>query len=1826
MKREVWNFTTTFMRIFVLFILVSATNVTVMAKGFDPASGTLTISELFSAGDLNTKVDRNLSGNNYTQVKRLVITAGTLNTADCKFITQNLSKLEELNLEKTANFENGEVPKSAFEGNLSLRRVQADNVKSIGFKSFSLCQNLEEVDFPDVTKIGVQAFAQAKGSNSGQLRVARFPKLQSMDQRVFYYCVNLEELYLNNPPKLSRPEGKEGLWFSFVTNLKIYVPDRAAYENFIKLENCDETDWSAYNFVAVNGEELPKIQQAPAYNDADYNSLRDQLLPRFDKSDKDFSGKYYTGDFKVSLNMYTFNMNLNAWINNTSNATKLSTLDAIRWAKKAGFDAVDITCYYIPGYSNTTMPTLPEKEIMKSAQEIKALCAQLGITISGTGIQNSFADPNEARRKMDIERTKFWIKVANEMGAPIIRIFVGYPPVDVRREGWEKIARERIAVDIREVAQFAKENYPDVRIGIQNHGDMLATANQVIQLLKWVDCDNVGIVNDTGFYRDFLTTDATQYDWYKDIALVLPYSINFQVKKKPAGAETKELMDLHKIMTNIRKSPYRGYIPIELLWVPKDEGYPGNLKTPPYEETLAFLAKLKQAMEDTKKEDTKEGEVSMCPTKRLKLPNSLMSPNFLIPPNSSTSSMSPMSLKSSHPNVFAVDETKKTISITENTGFFRLMEQINFGPGAIAQVTDTRGMPGTDIEELRSGDKLIIRNGTSTETYLISVKRFERINLALNPKPENIKVSSFRGSTSGVKAFDGNSTGTSGSGFQIDNSQGTTAGKETFWLAVDLGEEKTVTSFGVAWGTSVANLRNRLKNGTYRVEYTSDPAKWAKLSNATVSGSSGLSNYSKPSGWTVAYTQNVNDLPDANGNKVFISPPADPIRARYVMVTGELASRWIEIYNFFVFQEAPTDKEPVKPVYPTEDLARILPDYAGMSLTTGRPAIIKQGGNVPAYHVWAMENITVSGKLTDPNGKTIYTFPAMNIKKDQLSKIDPNVPANVNGTYKMEFTIAGNKTVYDTYYFTAVNEEVSEYTYHNPYPAIFMKEDKLVYVPDYHGNTVVDYSNAGYKGGGVSIPNVPVEIILEPSTDTKSDDAERIQNAVNILGRIEPDKNGFRGAILLKAGTYRVDSSIRIDKSGIVIKGEGDGHETIKNYPKPLSPTNWEDYTQSEKPETGVTKVVATWVASSYDKNVAIFNFAGGGNANTGDPIDVIDQYVPAGAHTIKLANVNGLSAGNSVKVRKSVNMAWIQDLKMDVITDAPGVLSANQWAKNGKIESRFTNSEQECTIKSIDATAKTITLNEPLVDALDMRYGVSTVVTFDPVGRIQNVGIENIQLISRFDPSSTADNSAFGVDYKSYDDEFHAQVGVRIGNAENIWVRRMTTYHIDGAVNIFDGSRWITVQDVNCLEPVSGTGGERRYSFSNSGGTLVLNQRSYTRYTRHGFIIMGNVVGPNVFYNNRSDYQFDANEPHLRWSTGGLYDNVKGRIYVQNRWNNGTAHGWSGSNYVLYNNEGKFIISQNQLAANYLLGQSSEADRLPFVMDEVDPGNVPNFMACEYSVGKRMTPDGLYIQQMKDRMGQTAVDNVNVSAIPAYIDESGAFSGRFAFLSDIFVDGVRLKEFKREVLDYTIPIPLDYSVLPVITAKGEPGTEVQKSDNGKAVTFTVTKEGKIQSIYKVNYGFVSKEPVSSSGGTGQLSNLLDGSEKTSWAQSGTPWIQFYVGDKPVEIQEVSLGYGRDTQNRRQYYFDFEISNDGYNWTTVKNNNWQKDNLGNGRIMSMQVAPGVGNSRSDYETFVFPKGTKARLLRVNMYGARNGQSTGTTNTNRYWAIDVKVAQ
>ncbi|MDB5085973.1 MAG: xylose isomerase [Bacilli bacterium] len=309
-------------------------------------------------------------------------------------------------------------------------------------------------------------------------------------------------------------------------------------------------------------------------------------------------GEYYTGDFKIGLNMFSFNINLNAWLKGRDGTPHIDTMQAIRYAKEAGFDSVDITAYYIPGYEAKSMPSKSDAEIKQYARDIKALCKELDIPISGTGVFNDFVESDDEMRALHVKRVKYWIDVAAEMGAPVMRVFSGKIPEDIDELGWETIVKTRTVPALRELAEHGATK--GVQVALQNHGDMMSSADQIIQTIKWVNHPNVGIINDTGYFREFRSENALTYNWYKDIAAVLPYTFNFQVKKKPAGAETTELLDLDRFFTDLRRSDYRGYVPVELLWRPGDAGHPRDRSEPPYEDITEFLVQVKAAMQRTK--------------------------------------------------------------------------------------------------------------------------------------------------------------------------------------------------------------------------------------------------------------------------------------------------------------------------------------------------------------------------------------------------------------------------------------------------------------------------------------------------------------------------------------------------------------------------------------------------------------------------------------------------------------------------------------------------------------------------------------------------------------------------------------------------------------------------------------------------------------------------------------------------------------------------------------------------------------------------------------------------------------------------------------------------------------------------------------------------------------------------------------------------------------------------------------------------------------------------------------------------------------------------
>ncbi len=479
------------------------------------------------------------------------------------------------------------------------------------------------------------------------------------------------------------------------------------------------------------------------------------------------------------------------------------------------------------------------------------------------------------------------------------------------------------------------------------------------------------------------------------------------------------------------------------------------------------------------------------------------------------------------------------------------------------------------------------------------------------------------------------------------------------------------------------------------------------------------------------------------------------------------------------------------------------------------------------------------------------------------------------------------------------------------------KDGKLVYVPDENGNTIPDFSNCGYMGGGVKLPDVPVRVTIEPGN---GDAGPQIQAAIDKVSALPPDTSGFRGAVVVKKGIYKIGAPLRIRTSGVVLRGEGQG-------------------------ENG-TVLVAT-----QKKQHSLIEIAG---QSFGKPVGttrrVVDPYVPVGSRSLKLDSSKGLSVGDHIVVRRIGNKEWIHEIAMDQIKVRPEDPTGTvQWTPFNLEFDRF--------ITGINGDR--IAIDAPIMCAIEQRWGGGEVALFDDTGRINKIGIENLRGDSEFDRKKTEVYDEEKKD-KYFSDEEHGWDFINVNFAENVWVKNITAIHFGySAVNIRQ-AKWVTVEDSKCLDMVSEITGSRRYSF-NINGQMCLVQRCETETARHAFVLGSHVCGPNVFLNCKATNSYNSSEPHHRWSVGGLFDNVSAQIAIQDRQWMGSGHGWAGANYVAWNCEGPLVCQRPPTAQNWAIGQIGEKQPGAFA---------PRPDGYWESRGRHVDPTSLYLKQIEDRLG----------------------------------------------------------------------------------------------------------------------------------------------------------------------------------------------------------------------------------------------------------------
>jgi sugar phosphate isomerase/epimerase len=280
---------------------------------------------------------------------------------------------------------------------------------------------------------------------------------------------------------------------------------------------------------------------------------------------------------RIALNAFSFLELLNA---NRADGTKgIDLFGVCDYCAEQGIDAVDLTGYFFPAY-----PAAPPRDYLI---RLKRHILDLGLDISGTGVRNDFTAATEATRAEGVARVKAWIEVAATLGAPVIRAFAdSQPPYKNWREAAGTADRGKVegwvADALRECAVHGEKF--GVVVGVQNHGDFINTGAEHLSLLDRVGHGWCGALVDTGKY---FTADP-----YADIALTAPHAVNWQVKETLDSTLASPHLDMPKLVGIIRRSGYRGYLPIETLAM-------GRKDYDPRAEVRKMVTDLRKALANT---------------------------------------------------------------------------------------------------------------------------------------------------------------------------------------------------------------------------------------------------------------------------------------------------------------------------------------------------------------------------------------------------------------------------------------------------------------------------------------------------------------------------------------------------------------------------------------------------------------------------------------------------------------------------------------------------------------------------------------------------------------------------------------------------------------------------------------------------------------------------------------------------------------------------------------------------------------------------------------------------------------------------------------------------------------------------------------------------------------------------------------------------------------------------------------------------------------------------------------------------------------------------
>ncbi|MEM8925503.1 MAG: hypothetical protein AAGD35_18520 [Actinomycetota bacterium] len=449
-------------------------------------------------------------------------------------------------------------------------------------------------------------------------------------------------------------------------------------------------------------------------------------------------------------------------------------------------------------------------------------------------------------------------------------------------------------------------------------------------------------------------------------------------------------------------------------------------------------------------------------------------------------------------------------------------------------------------------------------------------------------------------------------------------------------------------------------------------------------------------------------------------------------------------------------------------------------------------------------------------------------------------------------------------------------------------------------------------------------------------------------------------AVLLPPGEWFVAEGLTIGRSGVVLRGRGQG---------PLNRGTTLISVNVDRDEGGAAVLIRPpEPADGFPHPLRDL-----GNGRADDTLDaeryavnsrISQKFVPSGTAVVRVADAGGFAVGDTVVVARTANQALV-----DASYPTPD-------ARNGinPEPSSFDRGHERVIVK---IRGNRLTLDRPLLDPIHRSMGGGDVTRIDPIPRLRQVGVEDLRIESDVEPYDEANDPE-----TRKVKETHTRSGVELRHVEDAWVAGLTCRTLAKfCVGTMRYVKDVTVQDAAAVEWASMVTGGRRYAFHGGdgvGGSGVLFQRIYIEGARHPVVTGARVAGPVVWLDVESVGDFGDSGGHLGNSKGLLFDNLRAKSLQA--WNKAPLLGkqgitgaqvvyWNSSN-TPYGEAGRVNLASPAHAANFLVG------------GDIGPITSQGGAFIYRPNGPSSTmPRSLYLAELEDRMGPAAVAAVTTEA-----------------------------------------------------------------------------------------------------------------------------------------------------------------------------------------------------------------------------------------------------